>query len=98
MSKTACIIGSGQIGYAIARRLLRDGWSVSLAHRSESDDPELTAAGATAVSLDRHDDSAMARWLSCGADLLVDTVAFNQAEGQQLLKFQKDIGSLCVIS
>ena len=98
MGKTAFIIGMGQIGYAIARRLLSDGWRVSVAYRSANAAQDFAVAGVSVVSLDRDDRDALASWLSSGADVLVDTVAFTQAHAQQLLTFQDAVGMLCVIS
>jgi nucleoside-diphosphate-sugar epimerase len=98
MTKTGVVIGvSGQIGGAVARRMLGHGWSVRGLHNSDA----ALAAELVDVEVvlgDRNDDAALAAVLSGGVDGVVDTIAFNSAHAEQLLRFAEAIGALTVIS
>lgn len=100
MGRTALIIGgSGQIGQAVAIRLLADGWSVIAAQQHPQALPAgLVAAGVRPVALDRDAPGAVARAVVGGVDALIDTVAFDETHGSQLLQIQADVGALVVIS
>lgn len=97
--KTAVIIGgTGQIGIATAQTLLRSGWDVSLIHRGLSQIPEhLIKLGARSIIHERELDRLGAA-LKTGADVVIDTIAYNAMHGEQLLEIQGDIGSFIVIS
>ena len=94
----ALIIGAGQIGRAVAETLLDRGWSATLASRNGGLPAELARRGATAVSLDRAEPGALARALGTGADLLLDTVAFDAADADQLVELSGDAGRIVAIS
>jgi nucleoside-diphosphate-sugar epimerase len=95
--RTALIIGGGgQIGRAVAQRLLGDGWSVRIAGRGRRPAPALD--GATFVELDREDDAALARAVGGGVDAVVDCVAYTAEHGRQWLALQGDVGALVVVS
>jgi len=98
MTKTGVVIGvSGQIGRAVARRMLSDGWRVRGLHNGDVALP----ADLTDVEVflgDRNDDAAVAAVLSDGVDGLVDTIAYTSTQAQQLLRFAEAIGALAVIS
>src|SRR5262249_8673527 len=95
MTKTGIVIGvSGQIGRAVARRMLSDGWSVRGLHNGTTALPD----DLSEVVGDRNDDAALASVLSGGVDGVVDTIAFTSAHAQQLLRFADAIGALAVIS
>jgi len=98
MGASVSILGQGQIGYAIARLFSGTGWDVAVAHRTDKADDDLLDAGSQFTTLDRNDDAAFRRWLSAGADLLVDTTAYTQLHARQLLSVQNHVASLCVIS
>src|SRR5262245_6783246 len=98
MTKTGIDIGvSGQIGLAVARRMLSDAWSV---RRLPNGTTALldALADVDVVVGDRSDDAALASVLSGGVDGVVDTIAFTSAHAQQLLRFADAIGALAVIS
>jgi len=98
MTKTGIVIGvSGQIGLAVARRMLSDGWSVRGLHNGNTALPDDLAEVGVVVG-DRNDDAALASLLSGGVDGVVDTIAFTSAHAQQLLRFADAIGALAVIS
>src|SRR5262249_40352764 len=98
MTKTGIVIGvSGQIGLAVARRMLSDDWSVRGLHNGNTPLPDDLAEVDVVVG-DRNDDAAHASVLSGGADGVVDTIAFTSTYAQQLLRFADAIGALAVIS
>src|SRR5262245_54810341 len=98
MTKTGVVIGvSGQIGRAVARRMLSDGWSVRGLHDRETALPPDLAAVEFVVG-DRDDDAALAAVLSGGVDGVADTIAFTSTHAQQLLRLADRIGALTVIS
>lgn len=100
MARTALIIGgSGQIGQAVAIRLLADGWNVIAAQQHPLGLPaDLVAAGVRPVALDRDAPGAVARAVVGGVDALIDTVAFDETHARQLLEIQGDVGAMVVIS
>lgn len=100
MARRAFIMGgTGQIGRAVAAKLLADGWQVALASRGQRAVPdELIALGAETVTLDREQPGALARTLRGGADAVIDTTAYDQHHADQLLEAQNDVGAFVVIS
>ncbi|MDR1534970.1 MAG: NAD-dependent epimerase/dehydratase family protein [Planctomycetota bacterium] len=100
MAKRAFIIGgAGQIGLAVAERLLTDGWEVVAARRgTRLPAADLPENGMRTVTLDRDDTKALRRALADGADAVVDVVAYNAGHADQLLLLGADIASLVVIS
>jgi len=97
--RTAFIIGgTGQVGTAVAHRLLADDWSLLIAHRGEHHgDPAMAEHDVTTVRLDR-DDTDVLLDLARGHDLVLDTVAYDRAHARQLARLAGDVGSLVVIS
>jgi nucleoside-diphosphate-sugar epimerase len=98
MTKTGVVIGvGGQIGIAVARRLLSHGWRIRGLDQARAPLPaDLTDV--EVVFGDRNDDVALAAVMSDGADGLVDTIAYNSKHANQLLRFADVIGALAVIS
>jgi nucleoside-diphosphate-sugar epimerase len=95
MVRTALIVGgSGQIGRATARRLVDDGWRVTLAARR----PPEPSPGCESVQLDRETPGALAAAIGRGFDAVIDTVAFDAAHAAQLLEAQDGVGAFVVIS
>ncbi|MBV9219134.1 MAG: NAD(P)H-binding protein, partial [Methylobacteriaceae bacterium] len=91
--------GTGQIGRATAEHLRDGGWSVTLAHRGQRPvPPSFLARGIKVVTVDRRQDSELARALSGGADLLVDAVAYGPEDACQLLTLQRSLDAIVVIS
>ena len=86
--------GTGQIGLAVAAHLVREGWEVRLASRGAP-----SAEGPWRhVAWDREEPCALARVLGPGADLLLDCVAFEAADADQLLAVQGSAGCLVAVS
>lgn len=89
--------GTGQIGFAVATRLLAEGWHVTLASRSQSATPTGHPC-LRHVAVDRKIPGAVASALRGGADLLVDCIAFDSADAAQLVEVQHSVGKICAIS
>ena len=89
--------GSGQIGRAVSRSLLANGWRVIAAQRRggledhEQVEPER-------VFLDREQPGALAKAIGAGVDALIDTIAYDEGHARQLLDIQADVGAFVVIS
>jgi nucleoside-diphosphate-sugar epimerase len=100
LARQAFILGgTGQIGRAVARNLLDQGWRVVVAHRGRCPlPPELVERGARVSILDREQPGELAQALTDGADVLIDTVAFTQLHADQLLDVQGGVGAFVVIS
>jgi nucleoside-diphosphate-sugar epimerase len=98
MTRTGVVIGvTGQIGSAVARRMLAEGWIVRGLHDATTPLPtDLTGVQVTVG--DRNDDDTLAGVLSDGADGVVDTIAYTAKHAHQLLAHAADIGALTVIS
>jgi nucleoside-diphosphate-sugar epimerase len=84
--------GTGDVGRAIARSLLDDGWSVMLASKGSPAPPGLEDV--PVVHLDRNEEGALAP--ANGFDLLVDVVPFEVEHADQLLEL--DVGHIVAIS
>jgi len=100
LARQAFILGgTGQIGRAVARNLLDQGWKVVVAHRGQrSLPPEPVERGARISILDREQPGALARALADGTDALIDTIAFTQLHADQLLDVQGCVGAFVIIS
>lgn len=91
--------GTGAVGSAAARRLLRDGWTVRLTGRNASRMPAgLREAGAGFVASDRQDRRALERVVGDGADLLVDCVCYSAEQASWLVPALPSIGRTVMIS
>ena len=91
--------GSGQIGFAIAERLLSGGWEVTLGSRGKREVAfHLTELGAKFCSVDREEADGLASAINAGCDLFVDTVAFDAEHATQLLGVQQSIGQIIAVS
>ena len=88
---------SGQIGTAVARRMLAEGWSVRGLHQPGAPLPGDLGAVEVVIG-DRNDDTVLARVLGRGADGVVDTIAYKSAHAHQLLARAGDLGALAVVS
>lgn len=95
MPKAFILGGSGQIGRAVATRLLAADWEVVAASRHPS--PDLPS-GCDQIAVDRHAPGTLASALGCGADLLIDCIAYDAADAMQLLELTSSVGRFCAIS
>ncbi len=87
MSRHAFILGgTGQIGRAVANEFLSAGWTVTISHRGAHTTPaDLVERGVKAVTLNRDIPGQLSRVLGTGADVLIDTNAYNRDHGSQLI-------------
>ncbi|WP_240643835.1 NAD-dependent epimerase/dehydratase family protein [Antribacter gilvus] len=99
MRRAVILGGTGLVGRAVARRLLRAGWRVDLTGRDVARIPaDLAASGAVFHTAERSDDAATARLLGDGADLLVDCLCFTAADARSLLPLLPDVSSTVMVS
>jgi len=99
MPKALVIGGTGLVGRAVARRLLADGWTVSVTGRDPAHLPsDVAAAGARFVSVNREDAEALAAAAGDGADLLVDCICYTAAQAELLLPLARQATSTVMIS
>jgi nucleoside-diphosphate-sugar epimerase len=100
MARKALIIGgAGQIGRAVAKALLADGWAVTAGQPHPTGFPdELRRAGVEVISLDREEPGVLTRIVYGGFDAVIDTVAYDDRHARQLLEVEGDVGAFVVIS
>lgn len=99
MAKQAFTIGgTGQIGRAVGLKLLKEGWGVTYASRNGNIPNEAINFGGKAVALDRDEPGALAQAIGAGADAVIDTVAYDETHGNQLLDVEASVGQFVVIS
>lgn len=99
MPRALILGGTGPIGRAAARRLLRTGWQVALTGRDRGHLPvELAAEGAQFIAADRSDPAQLSAALGDGADLLVDCLCYTAADASRLLALASACGSTVMIS
>jgi nucleoside-diphosphate-sugar epimerase len=98
VTPTGAVIGvSGQIGTAVARRMLHDGWNVRGLHNTPAPLPDDLAAVQVTIG-DRNDDKVLAGVLAGGVDGVVDTIAYTSEHAHQLLGFAGKIAAVAVVS
>jgi nucleoside-diphosphate-sugar epimerase len=91
--------GTGQIGIAVARTLANAGWDVAACDRgSRAAIPVLTQLGVERHVADRRNPGELEAALGAGADVLVDTVAFDADDARQLALLSGIVGSAVAIS
>jgi nucleoside-diphosphate-sugar epimerase len=94
MPSAFIIGGTGQIGIAVARRLAREGWSIRLASRT----PPPVEGPWQHVPFDHGKPEALAAAIGSGADLLMDCIAFDEADADKLLSVQASVGHIIAVS
>jgi nucleoside-diphosphate-sugar epimerase len=85
--------GTGQIGRALARRFLEAGWDVRVGSRGELP-PGLDVQH---VRVDRSEGKSLDGAVG-DVDVLVDLIAYSEADARQLLALEGRVGSLIVVS
>ena len=85
------------IGRAAVRRLLEHGWDVTVASRGERELPD-ELGDVRRVEVDRDDAASVRDILGPGADVLVDIVAYDADDAEQLLALAGLVGSVVAIS
>ncbi|MDK1489726.1 NAD-dependent epimerase/dehydratase family protein [Sinorhizobium sp. 7-81] len=94
MASAFIIGGTGQIGIAVARRLAEEGWAVRLGSRT----PPPVDGPWQHVPFDRSDPDALKTAIGEGADLLMDCIAFDEADADGLLSAQASVGHIIAVS
>ena len=99
MSRALILGGTGLIGRAAARRLLKAGWQVDLTGRDPAHLPaDIAAAGGRFLAVDRADSAQLLAALGEGADLLVDCLCYTAADATRLLPLLHSANSTVMIS
>lgn len=96
--REALILGAGQIGCAVAGRLLDDGWRVRVATRGLRPLPPGLLGNVEAVVADRGEPGGVAAAIGAGADAVIDTIAYDEGDADQLLACRPGVGTFVVIS
>lgn len=97
--KVFIVGGTGQIGQAIAHEFIAEDWDVQIGHRPGKPAPaDLLALGVGVAPLNREATRELARVLSAGADVVVDTIAYRPEHAAQWLELQADVGAFVIIS
>ena len=95
MPRALVLGGTGQVGAAVARRLLATGWDVDLTGRNP---PRLEVEGARFIRSDRSDPNDLRTAFGAGADLLVDNVCYTAEHARLVLPFAAEAGSTVMLS
>src|SRR5579864_5129636 len=95
MPRALVLGGTGQVGVAVARRLLAAGWEVDLTGRNR---PRVEVAGARFLRSDRADAEDLRAAVGAGADLLVDNVCYTAAHAWLVLPLLDVVGSTVMLS
>ncbi|GAA4157177.1 NAD(P)H-binding protein [Gryllotalpicola daejeonensis] len=92
--------GTGLIGRAVAARLLAAGWRVDATGRDAAHVPDdvAEASGFTFVNSDRGDARALRAVIGDGAELIVDCLAFTEADALTVAPFLADADASVMIS
>jgi nucleoside-diphosphate-sugar epimerase len=98
MSRALVLGGTGQVGRAVARRLLAAGWEVALTGRDPVKMPsELSDRGARFLQGDRSDPAHLAAVVR-NLDLVVDNVCYTAAQAGLLVPLLGEVGSTVMLS
>jgi nucleoside-diphosphate-sugar epimerase len=87
--------GTGQVGVAVAKRLLAAGWDVDLTGRNP---PRLEVEGARFLRSDRTAAGDLRAAIGTGADVLVDNVCYTAEQARLVAPFLAEIGSTVMLS
>jgi nucleoside-diphosphate-sugar epimerase len=87
--------GTGQVGIAVARRLLAAGWEVDLTGRNP---PRADVGGARFLRSDRTDPGDLRSAVGDGADLLVDNVCYTAEQARAIIPLLGAVGSTVMLS
>ena len=98
MASALLMGGTGQVGRALAARFVECGWVVTLVSRSGGVPESLRELGVSAARADRSLRGELEAAVGQGADVVVDIIAFTQAEAQQLNALEGRVGSVVAIS
>lgn len=94
MPRAVILGGTGQIGFAAARRLVTEGWDVTIASRHVTPLPD----GCRHETVDSRDAGSLAAAVGPAADLLLSCVAFDSTDAQHLAEAGRKAGRIVAIS
>jgi nucleoside-diphosphate-sugar epimerase len=95
VSSALILGGTGQIGRAVARRLERDGWDVTIAARNN---PPAELADLRFLRVDRSQPGELEAAAEHGVDVLVDVIPYTADDARQLVSLAGRIGSVVAVS
>ena len=95
MPRALVLGGTGQVGVAVARRLLAAGWDVDLTGRNP---PRLEVEGARFIRSDRTSADDLRAAFASGADLLVDNVCYTAEQARLVLPFAAEANATVMLS
>jgi nucleoside-diphosphate-sugar epimerase len=95
MARAVVLGGTGQVGVAVAQRLVASGWEVCLTGRNP---PRVEVDGARFLRADRADPDGLRVAIGAGADLLVDNVCYTAEHARLVLPFLDLVGSTVMLS
>ena len=95
MPRALVLGGTGQVGVAVARRLLAAGWDVDLTGRNP---PRLEVKGARFIRSDRTSADDLRAAFASGADLLVDNVCYTAEQARLVLPFAAEANATVMLS
>ncbi|MBF6169955.1 NAD-dependent epimerase/dehydratase family protein [Nocardia blacklockiae] len=99
MGRAVVLGGTGVVGAAVVRRLLRGGWEVGVVGRDSGRlAGDVAALGGRFMGADRHDPVQLAGVCGGGVDLLVDCLCFTAEHARQLVPFARESTSTVMIS
>ena len=94
MPRAVIVGGTGQIGFATARRLVFEGWDVTIASRRATALP----SGCRHEAVDGRDVDGLVAAVGSAADLLLSCVAFDSTDAQHLAEAGREAGRIMAIS
>lgn len=94
MNKAVIIGGTGQIGRAVAQRLLDDAWSVKVVSRQTGNAP----VGSEHVKCDARDAEQLAQIIGADTDLVLSCLAFDATDAECLSDAGRQAGRIIAIS
>ncbi len=89
---------TGQIGRAVVESLAGDGWAVTAMHTGRTEAPGTWAGLGVDEGLVDRASTGFDALLGEGADLVVDCIAYDDADGRRLLDHASDLGAVVVVS
>src|ERR671915_468064 len=99
MHRAVILGGTGVVGRAIALRLARAGWQVTVTGRDPANMPgALAREGVCFAQADARDPAATAAAFGAGVDLLVDCICFTAEHARALIPLARDATSTVVVS
>jgi nucleoside-diphosphate-sugar epimerase len=91
--------GAGQLGAAVTRRLLADGWTVWAVTREGRSPPgDLIGLGARLLDGTGHSRASVIHGVGQPVDAVFDPTAYDRADAEDLLRARHSVGGFVVVS